>query len=63
MEKTSKEFQAEKCRLREQIHEELQDAITNVHIINQNLAHLNEVGDDIASITSIWVKFLKDTTD
>nr|CCA23821.1 AlNc14C208G8869 [Albugo laibachii Nc14] len=63
MEKAAPVFEEEMNRLRERIYEELQDAITNVQIINQNLAHLNEVGDDIVSITSIWVKFLRNTTN
>ncbi|GAB9466417.1 hypothetical protein Gpo141_00003793 [Globisporangium polare] len=55
-------FQREKQRLEEEIREEMQEAISNVHILNQNLEHLNDVGHEIVSISAVWVGFLQQMT-
>uniref|UniRef100_K3WH92 Uncharacterized protein n=1 Tax=Globisporangium ultimum (strain ATCC 200006 / CBS 805.95 / DAOM BR144) TaxID=431595 RepID=K3WH92_GLOUD len=52
-------FLKEKERLEEQIREEMQEAISNVHILNQNMEHLNDVGHEIVSISAVWVDFLR----
>ncbi|DAZ94289.1 hypothetical protein Poli38472_006328 [Pythium oligandrum] len=52
-------FLREKERLEEQVKEEMQEAISNVQILTQNLEHLNDVGYELINISSVWVKFLQ----
>ncbi|POM80876.1 Hypothetical protein PHPALM_1233 [Phytophthora palmivora] len=36
-------FRQEKQRIEDEIREEMQEAVSNVHILNQNMEHLNDV--------------------
>ncbi|KAG7401464.1 hypothetical protein PHYBOEH_001009 [Phytophthora boehmeriae] len=55
-------FQKEKQRIEDEIREEMQEAVSNVHILNQNMEHLNDVGQEVVSISSVWVEFLRQVT-
>ncbi|EGZ15602.1 hypothetical protein PHYSODRAFT_260653 [Phytophthora sojae] len=55
-------FQKEKKRLEDEIREEMQEAVSNVHILNQNMEHLNDVGQEVVAISSGWVQFLRQMT-
>ncbi|CEG35878.1 hypothetical protein L915_03953 [Plasmopara halstedii] len=55
-------FQKEKQRIEDEIREGMQEAVSHVHILNQNLEHLNDVGQEVVAISSVWVKFLRQMT-
>ncbi|KAL4116212.1 hypothetical protein KRP22_003945 [Phytophthora ramorum] len=55
-------FQKEKKRLEDEIREGMQEAVSNVHILNQNMEHLNDVGQEVVAISAVWVEFLRQTT-
>lgn len=40
----------------------MQEAVSNVHILNQNMEHLNDVGQEVVAISSVWVGFLRQMT-
>uniref|UniRef100_A0AAV1V6L3 DASH complex subunit DAD1 n=1 Tax=Peronospora matthiolae TaxID=2874970 RepID=A0AAV1V6L3_9STRA len=54
-------FQKEKKRMEDEIREEMQEAVSNVYILNQNIEHLNDVGQEVVAISSVWVTFLRRT--
>ncbi|RMX62572.1 hypothetical protein KXD40_003674 [Peronospora effusa] len=55
-------LQKEKKRLEDEIREEMQEAVSNVQILNQNMEHINDVGQEIVAISSVWVEFLRQMT-
>ncbi|KAG7385663.1 hypothetical protein PHYPSEUDO_001225 [Phytophthora pseudosyringae] len=55
-------FQKEKQRLEDELREGMQEAVSNVHILNQNMEHLNDVGQEVVAISSVWVEFLRQIT-
>ncbi|ETK92780.1 hypothetical protein F441_04050 [Phytophthora nicotianae CJ01A1] len=55
-------FQKEKKRIEDEIREGMQEAVSNVHILNQNMEHLNDVGQEVVAISSVWVEFLRQMT-
>ncbi|CAI5736091.1 unnamed protein product [Hyaloperonospora brassicae] len=55
-------FQREKKRMEDEIREEMQEAVSNVYILSQNIEHLNDVGQEVVAISSVWVDFLRRTT-
>ncbi|OWZ24535.1 hypothetical protein PHMEG_000426 [Phytophthora megakarya] len=42
--------------------QEMQEAASSVHILNQNMEHLNDVGQEVVAISSVWVQFLRQMT-
>ncbi|KAF1776012.1 hypothetical protein JG688_00003233 [Phytophthora aleatoria] len=55
-------FQKEKKRIEDEIREGMQEAVSNAHILNQNMEHLNDVGQEVVAISSVWVEFLRQMT-
>ncbi|KAG1710700.1 hypothetical protein DVH05_013427 [Phytophthora capsici] len=55
-------FRTEKQRIEDEIREGMQEAVSNVHILNQNMEHLNDVGQEVVAISYVWVKFLRQMT-
>ncbi|KAK1944838.1 hypothetical protein P3T76_003371 [Phytophthora citrophthora] len=55
-------FRTEKKRIEDEIREGMQEAVSNVHILNQNMEHLNDVGQEVVAISSVWVQFLREMT-
>ncbi|TDH68060.1 hypothetical protein CCR75_004191 [Bremia lactucae] len=40
----------------------MQEAVSNMHIVHQNMEHLNDVGQEVVAISSVWVDFLRRMT-
>ncbi|CAH0475948.1 unnamed protein product [Peronospora belbahrii] len=55
-------LQKERKRIEDDIREEMQEAVSNVQILNQNMEHINDVGQEVVAISSVWVKFLHQMT-